>query len=330
MRKSVIIILSLMTVIIISACTSSNGDSIPTSGKDSSSEKKANFPQDKVEIIVPFGAGDTMDLAAHALAKEFKEITGQTLVVNNQPGGAGVPGTMKLIKSKSDGYTIGMIPSGQLVVRPLTQEVGYKLEDFTAILGVGDFQMHPVAAGDAPYDTVKEMVDYYANTDETLKIGTPGVNTYSHIFAELVANETGLEYNHLPFDGGPAVVAQILGGHVDVGVINVSNVAADVESGKLKILGFPSEERFENYPDVPTVKEQGINVVGGPTFGIYGPADMPEDIVEALNEIFNEAMESDGFKKFSTTNHILLTNTAPDVMMEQIKLEYESIKEVIK
>jgi len=320
MRKGMFMILALLFVVAMTACSSS-----------SSNENAASFPEKEVEIIIPFGAGDTMDLAAHALASEFEKITGQTLVINNQPGGSGVPGTMKLVKSKPDGYTIGMIPSGQLIVRPLTQEVDYTLDDFTPIVGVGDFQMHPVAAADAPYDNVKEMVEYYKNNpNETLKVGTPGVNTYSHIFAERVAIETGITYNHLPFDGGPAVVAQILGGHVDVGVINVSNVAADVESGKLKILGFPSAERYETFPEIETIQEQGIDIVGGPTFGVYGPADMPEDIAKALNEAFVKAMESESFKKFADNNYILITNTEPDTMLQNIKDEIEVIKEIIK
>lgn len=319
-KRTAMISSTIALSLLVSACSSE------TSSEGANTE---NFPEDNVEIIVPFGAGDTMDLASHALSKEFEEITGEQLVVNNQPGGAGVPGTMALINADSDGYTVGMIPSGQLVVRPLGQEVDYTLDDFTPIIGVGDFQMHPVAAADAPYDTLEEMVDYLLENDEVLTVGTPGVNTYSHIFAELLANETGIKYEHLPYAGGPEVVSQILGGHVDIGVINVSNVADGVESGTLKILGFPTEERVESYPDVPTVKEQGIDIVGGPTFGIYGPAGMPEEVVEKLRETFLEAIETESFKEFADSNSILLTKTPPEDMMNQIENEIEVISETV-
>lgn len=326
MKRLKIVLLLVLSVLFVAAC-SSNEDARANKEEDSND---SDFPGETVEIIVPFEAGDTMDLAAHALAQEFKEITGQDLVVNNQPGGSGVPGTMQLVNSDPDGYTISMIASGQLGIRPITQDVKYDFDDFTPIIGVGDFQMHPVAAADAPYDDVAEMVEYFADSGEKLKAGTPGVNTYSHIFLELLNQETGLDFNHLPFEGGPAVVAQILGGSVDIGVINVTNVASGVESGDLKILGFPTEERVDSFPDVPTLEEQGIDIVGGPTFGVYGPADMPEEIVDALNQAFSEAIDSDDFSDFAEKNDILLTRTEPQKMMEQIKSESESIAEIIK
>jgi len=327
-RKGFLGTFILLLLLIISAC--SNNDQNVNNESENNSSTDLSFPEENIEIIAPFGAGDSMDLAAHALSKEFEKITGQLLVVNNQPGGSGVPGTMKLVNSKPDGYTIGIIPSGQLTVRPHAQEVDYSLEDFTPIIGVGDFQMHPVASADAPYDNVAEMVEFFESNDETLKAGTPGVNTYSHIFLEMLSKETGLTYNHLPFDGGPEVAAQILGGNIDIGVINESNVASEVEAGNLKILGFPTEERFENFPDVPTIKEQGINIVGGPTFGIYGPADMPEEIAEKLEEILNEAVNSDSFISFAEKSNIALTGIGSEEMMEQIYQEYDNIKEILK
>ncbi|WP_407267899.1 tripartite tricarboxylate transporter substrate binding protein [Radiobacillus sp. PE A8.2] len=297
----------------------------------SGSEDASEYPTDDVHIITPFGAGGTMDLAAHALTKEFENITGQSLVVENMPGGAGVPPTMELIKADPDGYTLAVLPSGQLSLRPLLQEVDYTFpDDFTTIVGIGDFQMHPVVAGDAPYDTMAEMVEYFNDSGEEIRVGTPGVNTFSHLFAEQLHQETGVNYRHLPFEGGKKVVSAILGGHVEMGVINVSDVYQQVQDGELKILGFPSAERFENFPDVPTLKEQGIDIVGGPTFGVYGPAGMPEELVSQLKDIFLEAMESDDFNQFADNNNILITKTEPDTMQEQIVTNQENLTELIE
>lgn len=314
-------LLGFMMLIVMAAC----------GNEGASSEGASDYPAKEVRIITPFGAGGTMDLAAHALTKEFENITGQSLVVENMPGGAGVPPTMELVKSDPDGYTLAVLPSGQLSLRPLLQEVEYSYpDDFTTIVGVGDFQMNPVVAGDAPYDTMAEMVEYFNESGEEIRVGTPGVNTFSHLFAEQLHQKTGVNYRHLPFEGGKKVVAAILGGHIEMGVINVSDVYQQVQGGELKILGFPSAKRFENFPDVPTLKEQGIDIVGGPTFGIYGPAGMPDELVTELKDIFLQAMESEDFNQFSGNNNILITKTEADTIKEQIVTNQENLTKLIE
>ncbi|WP_182199774.1 tripartite tricarboxylate transporter substrate binding protein [Paraliobacillus salinarum] len=325
LKKVWIALMGIAMLFFVVAC----GNDEETAGANEEGEEQA-YPTDDVEIITPFGAGGTMDLAAHAMTKEFKSITGQALVVKNMPGGAGVPPTMELIKADPDGYTLAMLPSGQLSLRPLLQKVEYSYpDDFTTILGVGDFQMHPVVKGDAPYDTMAEMIDYLKENNEEARVGTPGVNTFSHLFAEQLHQEAGFNYRHLPFEGGKKVVSAILGGHIEMGVINVSDVYQQVENGELKILGFPSAERFENFPDVPTLKEQGIDIVGGPTFGIYGPADMPEDVKNKLKDIFLKTMESKDFVQFAENNNILVTKTEAEEMKDQITTNQDNLTNLI-
>lgn len=315
--KQVIFSLFLIMVLMVAGCNA-NDDS-------------KEYPNKDVEILAQMGVGGTMDLSSHALSKAFEEETGQTLVVNTQSGGAGVPGTKKLVDAAADGYTISMISSGLLNVRPLVQDVPYNFpEDFTPIIGVGDFRMIPVANIDQPYDTVAEMVEYYEENGGEPKIGTPGVNTHSHLFAELLEDETGMKYRHVPFDSSKKVASQLLGDHVDVGVINVSDVYEDVQAGKLKILGVPTEERYEDLPDISTIQEQGIDIVGGPTFGIWGPADMPQEMVDTLNETFSKAMDSDDFVKLAESTNILVTKTPPEEMEEAILRDMENIEKVLE
>lgn len=318
-----IMFLSILFVFSLAGCKEQQSEE---SGSGDSAE---DFPDKEVEIITTFGQGGTEDLAAHAIANAFKEETGQNMVVTNETGGSGVPGTKKMTDADSDGYTLEMVPSGQLNVRPQVQDVPYDFpDDFTPILGVGDYQLNYVAKADAPYDTVDEMVEYYNEENEEVKIGTPGANTYSEISAKQLSDETGLQFKHLPLDSGKKVASQILGGHVDVGVINGSDVYEGVEDDELKILGFPTEERYDNYPDVKTLKEEGIDIVGGPTFGVWGPADLPEDIQEKLTDIISETMESEEFKKVAESNNLKVTNTPPDEMEEEIVEEQKEIEKV--
>lgn len=324
--KKLLVVIVMLAFVLLTGCGKATENKGIEKGKG-----EAKFPTKEVRLITPFDAGGTMDMAGHALAKGFQEVTGQPLVIMNQPGGAGVPAVTKLLEAQPDGYTLAVLPSGQLSLRPLLQTVNYKFpDDFTPIVQVGDFQMHPVVRGDAPYNTLAEMVEYYKKQGGEIKIGTPGVNTFSHLFAELLSQETGIKYRHVPMEGGTKVVAALLGGHVDMGVINVSEDYANVQAGKLKILGFPVKERYSNFPNVPTVLEQGINIAGSPTFGIWAPANLPPEIAKQLKEIFLKAMDYQDFKQFAKNANVLITKKDPEVMMKEVLEEKEMAEKVLK
>ncbi|WP_168120207.1 tripartite tricarboxylate transporter substrate binding protein [Paenibacillus sp. HB172176] len=323
--------ISMLIVIAFSlAACGSNGDGGNQKDNGGSNQAAAaSFPEKEVKMVVAFGAGGTLDLAPRAMAESFKEITGQSLVIENHSGGAGIPGTMDLVNAEPDGYTISMIPSGQLSLRPALQPVDYSFpDDFTPIVGVGDFEIVFAALSDAPYNNMTELVDYYKDKNEEVKISTSGVNTYSHLLAAMLSKETGAGIRHLPFEGNAEAVTALLGKHTDIVIVNLSNVAEQIKAGTVKVLGVPAKERYSNFPDAPTLKEQGINVVGGATFAIYGPAGMPEDVVQKLHDVFLQTMESKPFQEFATNTSLLLTKTEPENLIQEISEDRDNIEAV--
>ncbi|MBD2847088.1 tripartite tricarboxylate transporter substrate binding protein [Paenibacillus sp. IB182496] len=304
------------------ACSSNGSTKAPEGGQDGA----ANYPAKEVKLIVPAAAGGTLDLAPRAMAQAFQELTGQALVVENHPGGGQVPGTMLMVDAEPDGYTLAMLPSGLLSLRPALQQVDFTFpDDFTPIIGVGDFQIIYAAPADAPYDTMAEMATYYAAQGGEPRFGSAGVNTYGHVLAVMAAKQTGMSIRHLPFDGNPAAVTAILGGNAEVAVVNLSNVEAQLDAGTVKVLGVPAQERYSNYEEAPTLKEQGIDVVGGATFALYGPAGMPVELQEQLREWFAEAMESEQFQTFVTNTNLLVTGETPDELVQAIVDDKQNI-----
>lgn len=302
-----------------------------TAATAASGNAKVNYPTKEVKVIVPSDAGSVPDLAIRALAEGFKQETGQALVVEDVPGGAQVPGTVKMAKSASDGYTLGILPSGVLNLRPLLQQVEFKFpEDFTPIVGVGDYQINFAARKDAPYNTVAEMVKYYKDKNQAVTVATSGVNTASHLVMEMLVKQTGLQYRHLPNDSGSKVLTALLGGHADIAIANLADVYAQVKKGDVKILGVPAESRYENLKDVPTLKEQGIDVVGSPTFDIYAPKNLPKDIADKLTNVFLKSMDSDQFKQFVTNTNMTITKTAPDKLIPQLQQGQKDYQKVLQ
>ncbi|MFD2670940.1 Bug family tripartite tricarboxylate transporter substrate binding protein [Marinicrinis sediminis] len=301
------------------------------SSNDQGSEGMADtYPEGPVTMIIPNPPGSVLDLVARAMQPAFREITGQPLVVENHPGGAAVIGTQKLVESDSDGYTIGMIASGVMSLRPIFMDVAFTYpDDFKPIIGVGDFEMVFAVKSDAPYNTMKEMADHYADLEDPIRVGTPGANNFAHMNAVLTSQKTGIKINHVSFDGGNEATLALMGGNLDLAIVNLTNVSAQLEAGNLKILGVPANERYSNLPDAPTLKEQGIDVALRSTFSIYGPGQMPAELQTKLNEVFHQVMDSDKFQDFATKSNLLEARMTPEEISAEIQSDVTNAKSVI-
>lgn len=304
--------------------------SLTACGTGPSSQKStSSYPDKTVTMIVPTPSGTALDLSARALAQGFKKATGQSLVIENLPGGAMVPAAHKLIQSKADGYTIAMLPSGLMNLRPVLQNVGFTFpKDFTPILGVGNFQMVLAAKGNAPYNTMAEMVTYFKEHNKPLRIANTGANTAAAVVGIEIANQTKVQARNLPFNGGAAAVTAVLGNHADLGIVNLSNVYQLCQSGKIKILGVPAQSRYSNLQKVPTLKEQGINVTGSATFAIYGPANLPASVSQKLQSAFLQAMNSPQFKTYVSNTNLYVTKAKPKQVVSAIEQDAKTIQSI--
>jgi tripartite-type tricarboxylate transporter receptor subunit TctC len=260
------------------------------------------YPDGPVNYIIPFNAGGESDITARYQQAYFKELTGQDLIVQYLPGAGGAQAWSGLNGYNGDGMTIVGTNLPHIILQPMLQDPGYKTEDITNIYM---FHFTPDALlvrKDSPFQTVQDVIDAATQSPGSVIAGGTGTNSANHIANQVFMNQTGAETTYIPYSGTGATESGLLGGEVDVlwGYTTVAVRQADA----VRTLAVATEERHPLFPDTPTFKELGIDMVGGAYRGIAVPSSTPEDIRQQLSDTigdinanpeFRKRMEDDGY-----------------------------------
>ena len=249
-----------------------------------------SFPVRPVTLIVPWPAGGTTDVGMRALATSTEKHLGQSIVIENRPGGSGTlaPGQMAAT-AKPDGYTITQIPITIFRFPFMTKTTFDPSVDFTYIIGISGYTFGVVVRDDAPWKTFHEfLADAQANPD-TINYGTPGAGTSLHITMEQIAKRRGIKWTHVPFKGNAESMNALLGGHIHA-VADSSGWAPLVNAGRFRLLVTWGAARTRNWPSVPTLRDIGIDMVSNSPFGIAGPRGMEVGIVKLLHDAFKKGL----------------------------------------
>jgi tripartite-type tricarboxylate transporter receptor subunit TctC len=254
-----------------------------------------SFPARPVTLIVPWPAGGSTDVGMRALASATERHLGQSIVVENRPGGSGTlaPGQMAAT-AKPDGYTVAQIPI--TVFRfPFMQKTSFDPgTDFTYVIGVSGYTFGVVVNDDAPWRTFEAMIaDAKANPGK-INYGSPGTGTSLHIAMEQIARRQGIQWTHIPFKGNSEAMNALLGHHIDA-VADSSGWAQLVNAGRFRLLVTWGAARTKNWPDVPTLREVGIDLVANSPFGIAGPKGMDPKVVQVLHDAFKKGLEEPSY-----------------------------------
>jgi tripartite-type tricarboxylate transporter receptor subunit TctC len=254
-----------------------------------------NFPARPVTLIVPWPAGGTTDVGMRALASATEKHLGQPIVVENRSGGSGTlgPGQMAAT-AKPDGYTIAQIPITVFRFPFMTKTTFDPATDFTYIIGVSGYTFGVVVRDDAPWKTFQELAaDAKANPGK-INYGTPGAGTSLHITMEQIAKRQDIKWTHVPFKGNAEAMNALLGGHIHA-VADSSGWAPLVNAGRFRLLVTWGAARTKNWPDVPTLREIGIDMVSNSPFGIAGPKGMDPAVVKVLHDAFKKGLEEPSY-----------------------------------
>ena len=248
------------------------------------------WPSRPVTMVVPFTAGTTSDVLARSLAQELSAKLGQTFVIENKGGAGGNIGASTVARSQPDGYTILFATTGQAA----TNQLMYKQmdfdpqRDFASVILVGKAPVIITAKPNAPYATLKEFIAFAKANPGKATGGFPGNGTLGHITGELLATKAGIEFGKTQYRGSSAIVTDLLGGHIDVGMDSVAGDVPTVREGKIKALAIASAQRWSQLPDVPTVAESGLpGFEASVWYALLVPAKVPDEIVSKLNAITN-------------------------------------------
>lgn len=259
-------------------------------------EAKA-YPSRNVRVIIPWSVGGMTDVLTRPIASYLEKEFGVPFVVENKPGGGGVVGSLEIEKAANDGYVIGTT-SMSTVSAKYVSPIYPDIHNVDLISQVITIPATVTVNADSPFKTLQDLVDYAKAHPGELKNSNSGTGASAHIYAAYFEAMAGIKVNHIPYPAYAEAVTALLGGHVDMTNIPLPDVAAHVDSGDLRLLAIASAERHPSYPDVPTLKELGIDAVMGNYSGFVAPKGTDPEKIRVLDEAIGRAMQDEKIRKF--------------------------------
>ncbi|HUP93343.1 MAG TPA: tripartite tricarboxylate transporter substrate binding protein, partial [Burkholderiales bacterium] len=268
MRRSLAVLLLAFLTLAVAASASAQG-----------------WPAKPVRVIAPFTAGGAADTLGRIISTKLTESLGQNFIVENRAGAGGVIGSDIAAKAPPDGYTLVVSGVASHVVAPAVSRVPFDpLKDFTHIALIGGppavFAVHPAL----PAKDLKGFLALAKSKPGELTYGSPGNGTQGHLVAEIFKRSAGIDIRHVPYKGASIAVVDVMAGHIHAISTTLSTASAQIRANRLRGLAVSSAERLAGYRQIPTFRENGYKeLIATVWFGISGPAGMPADVVNRLN-----------------------------------------------
>ncbi|MGQ9694576.1 MAG: tripartite tricarboxylate transporter substrate binding protein, partial [Thermodesulfobacteriota bacterium] len=285
-----------------------------------------SYPDKAITIYCGYAAGATTDLTARALASGAEKLLGVPVVVENKPGGGATVAAALVASKKPDGYTLGVVSTGVISVRPHLLKVGYDpLKDFTLINQYARYIGGLCVLSESPIKTIEEFIAY-AKAHPGLSYASPGMYTQQHLAVELFRQCQGLEFKHVPTKGGAEANTQLLGKHVNF-VAGAGQHIQYLKQGVFRmLLVFNTDKRDPNYPNAPTLKELGCQDAPALGYIVVAPKGLPEAIAQKLEKTFHRVAESGEFQKVLANLEIPYDYKGRAQLEREAKLQYDFYK----
>ena len=255
---------------------------------------QAGWPDHPIQFIVPFPAGGGIDVIARPFAERFGELLHQAVVVIARDGASGTIGMGAVASARPDGYTLAFSPSGPLTIQPhVIPTLAYKPESLQPICQLFASEYVLAVRADSPYKSLDDFVKAAKARPGKLTYGFGGVATSPHLAIAEFANAAHLDMLGVPFRGDPAAILALRAGDIDSATLNIGLAKAQ----RFRALATFAEKRQAEYPDTPTMKEAGFQVVSTAYGGLIGPKGMPADVVNKLEAACETAGKDERFQK---------------------------------
>lgn len=260
------------------------------------------FPSAPIKIVVPFPPGGSVDLMARLFGMKMAERLGRPVIIDNRPGGGTMIGTNYVVRSKPDGHTLLLAVSSAVTNPGLFKNIPYDLQkDLTPVSLLATIPIVSYTHVDFQAKNVQEMLA--AATTQQVNMASPGYGTMPGLSTELFLDLTESKAIHVPYNGGAPAMTDTLAGHVQIMHGTAFQGYEHYKAKKINAIAISSEKRHPLYPDVPTYKEQGVDLIAQEWFGLLAPAETPPAVIEKLNHVIKEVVAE---KDFSKGNEIFL------------------------
>ena len=262
----------------------------------------AAFPNKPIKIMVPFTAGSGADSSSRFYGEQLGKLFNQTVTVENRPGGSGVVAVQAVRAAPADGHMILMGSNSPVVVNAITiKNLPYDpFKDLRPLYGIAISPVAFAVRADSPYKTMADLVAASKKNQQPLQLGNYSAGY--QLVAAWLGTASGLPVNHIPYKGGAQMLTDVVGGQLDVGVIDFTGTVELMKGGRVRVLAITADKRDTKYPEIPTMKESGF-----PDFetavwsAFFVRAETPDDVVDKLAAAMHKAMTSDAGRAYHAT-----------------------------
>jgi tripartite-type tricarboxylate transporter receptor subunit TctC len=256
----------------------------------------AAWPEKPITVLVPFGPGGGADIAARTLGRWIESRLGQPFVIVNRPGAGGEIGFAAIARAIPDGYTIGVITLPNLVTIPLERRASYAVEQIAPIANLVDDVGGVFVRADSRFRSLADLVAAAKAAPGAISFGTTGIGTYAHFGMLALERQAGISLTPVAYGGTAAMRLALLQGELQVAGVSMTDAAQEMAQGQVRALGQMAPNRGSGTPDVPTLREQGFDVVLSSLRGFGAPAGTPPAVVARLSALIGEAAADPAFQ----------------------------------
>ncbi|MBC2857133.1 tripartite tricarboxylate transporter substrate binding protein [Cetobacterium sp. 2A] len=258
-----------------------------------------NYPSKNINLVVPFGAGGGTDAVARKLASIAEKELNKPIIIINKTGGAGAVGMTYGAKTKKDGYTVTMI-TREIISLPLMKLSPITSKDFDLI---GLINMDPAIVlvnKDSKYNNISDLINDAKENPNMVKFASTAKPNF---YALAIETSEKVKFNHIPYNGAGESIPAVLGNHSDFTIVGPGEAIGQIKGGQLKAIGIMASNRLETLNDIPTLKEQGYNIISGTWRGLAVPKGTDEEAKKVLSSAFEKATKSEEFKEFMNNSN---------------------------
>jgi tripartite-type tricarboxylate transporter receptor subunit TctC len=291
-----------------------------------------DFPSKPIKLIVPFPAGGPNDIIARVVGQRMSEIFKQPVIIDNRGGQGGVLGTDAVAKAAPDGYTIGIVSASSLVINPTMERVPYDVaRDFAPVTLVTTVPEMLVVASNVPANNMAELVALAKAQPGKLNFASAGVGGLPHLAGELFKLTANIDIVHIPYRGAAPAINDLLGQQVQMAFLDLPVLLQHIKAGTLRPIALGAPERAPTAPDVPTTAEVGMpDILIQNWYGMIAPGGTPENIVNLLNAVTNQAMDDPQVKQKLADQGLTVAGNRPKQFRDYITAEAQKWARVIK
>ena len=273
-----------------------------------------------VRLVVGFPPGGSADTTARLLADKMKDTLGVSVLVDNRPGAGGRIAAQLIKDAAPDGNTVMVVPFAVMVVQPMVfKSIKYDTtRDFTPVGNAVTFPLALAAGPGTPAKDMKELIAWFQANPGKASFGSPAAGSMPHFMGEMLADAAKMKLTHVAYQGGAPLVTNLLGGQIPIGFDTPAEFAEYYKAGKLRILALSGSQRHPSFPNVPTFKEQGIDIDALAWFGVFGPPAMPKATVDKLNASLQAALKQPDVMERLATLGLTVSPGSADEMTRRL------------